>query len=102
MSEVEIFRIFWVICMIVNFIIMHKKKTLSADLGSVFAIIWGPIVSLALLYMWLLKKFNVLQPLDNAPKHKNDLRGGIGANLAFIASMLTVISLMLLYLPMPK
>jgi hypothetical protein len=52
--------------------------------------------------MWLLKKFDVLQPLDNVPKHKNEFRTGMGANLALFASMFTVISMMLLYLPMPK
>lgn len=102
MSEVEIFRIFWVICMIVNFIIMYKKKTLSADLGTLFTIIWGPIVIIAFGYVWLFKKFNILQPLDNATKIKNEIRDAMGANLAVIASMLTIITIMLLYLPTPK
>ena len=102
MSEVELFRIFWAICMIVNYIIMYKKKTLTVDLGTFFAIIWGPIFVLSFVYMWLLKKFDVLQPLDNVPKHKNEFRMGMGANLALFASMFTVISMMLLYLPMPK
>ncbi len=101
MSEVEIFRIVWIICMLVNFIIMYKKKTLSAD-GTLFTIIWGPIVIIAFGYMCLFKKFNILQPLTNVPKSKNELRYVMAAYLAFTTSMLTVIAIMLLYLPIPK
>lgn len=102
MSEVEIFRIIWVIFMVSNVFILHKSKALAFDIGTAFAIVWGPIFTIAIGYMWLFKKFNILQPMPNGPQHKVYGRNNLSATIATLLSSLTVIIIMLLYLPMPK
>jgi len=89
MSEVEIFRIFWVICMFINVFILHKSKALEFDIGTAFAIVWGPIFTIAIGYMWLFKKFNILQPMPNGPQHKVNGMHKLSPTIANILNCLT-------------
>lgn len=94
MSEVEIFRIFWIICSFIGMLIMHRNETLTYDMTTLLALLYGPIFVGMFLYVKLFRKIGFFTEDMDSPE------GQIKGYLAAILSMVTTIVLMVSFLPM--